>query len=68
MKKDDLLLDTALIDAIGMKRFYSLYKRIFVYECKIAGLSQNQTLIKLNHDLKTQGQKSVSLSLIKNLW
>jgi hypothetical protein len=68
MKKDDLILDTSMIDAIGMKRFYSLYKRIFVYECKQAGLSQNQTLIKLNHDLKTQGQKPVSLSQIKNLW
>jgi hypothetical protein len=64
----DVLLDHALIDAIGMKRFYALYKRIFVYECKIAGLSQNQTLIKLNHDLKTQGQNPVSLSQIKNLW
>jgi hypothetical protein len=68
MKKDDLLLDHRLIDIIGLKQFYTLYKKIFVYECKKAGLSQNQTLIKLNFELTSQGQKPVSLSLIKFLW
>ncbi len=63
-----LLLDTALVDVIGEKQFYVLYKKIYVYECKHAGLTQNQTLIKLNNDLKTQGQPAVTLSLIKYLW
>lgn len=68
MYSKSLLLDTSLIDIIGMKRFYVLYKRVFVYECKEAGLSQTKTLLKLNHELEAQGQSTVTLSLIKNLW
>lgn len=66
--KYELLLDHSLVDAIGLKRFYTLYKRVYVYECKKAGLTQGQTLVKLNNELKSQGQKPSSLSLIKNLW
>lgn len=66
--KNELLLDMRLIDIIGLKRFYTLYKRVYVYECKQAGLSQGQTLVKLNNELKSQGQLPISLSLIKNLW
>lgn len=63
-----LLLDHALIDIIGVKLFYVLYKKIYVYECKHTGLSQSQTLVKLNKELKAQGQSAVTLSLIKYLW
>lgn len=66
--KRQLLLDTALVDVIGEKQFYVLYKKIYVYECKHAGLSQKQTLLKLNKDLQTQGQDSITLSLVKYLW
>lgn len=65
---NEITLDHDLIDIIGVKRFYTLYKRIYVHYCKQAGLTQNQTLIKLNNELKSQGQKTISLSLIKNLW
>ncbi|MDN4492888.1 hypothetical protein [Ureibacillus aquaedulcis] len=64
----EITLDHALIDIIGLKRFYTLYKRVYVYECKQAGLSQGQTLIKINNELTSQGQKTISLSLVKNLW
>lgn len=66
--KGELLLDHALIDIIGIKAFFTLYKKIYVYECKKAGLSQNQTLIKLNNELKSQGLKPITLSLVKYLW
>ena len=66
--KKQLLLDHALVDIIGEKQFYVLYKKIYVAECKAAGISQSQTLVKLNNDLKTQGQPAVTLSLIKYLW
>ena len=66
--KNDFSLDTALADIIGAKRFYNLYKRVYVYECKKAGLSQGQTHFKLNAELASQEQKTVSLSTIKNLW
>lgn len=66
--KNELSLNFALVDIIGAKRFYTLFKRVYVYECKQAGLSQGQTLVKLNAELASQGQKSVSLSTIKNLW
>jgi IS5 family transposase len=66
--KGEMLLDHALIDIIGMKQFYTLYKKIYVHECKKAGLSQNQTLIKLNNELKAQDLTPVSLSAVKYLW
>jgi hypothetical protein len=63
-----MILDTALIDVIGMKQFYVLYRKVAVAECKKAGLSQSQTLTRLNHELEAQGQATVTLSLIKYLW
>ena len=66
MKK--LVLDYALIDVIGIKQFYVLFKKIYVAECKLSGLTQRQTLIKLNDELKAQGQTKITLSLIKYLW
>lgn len=68
MYSKSLLLDHALVDIIGMKQFYMLFKKIYVYECKQAGLSQAQTLIKLNKELTSQEQPAVTLSLIKYLW
>jgi hypothetical protein len=65
---NDLLLDHALANVIGVKQFFKLYKKIYVYECKQAGLSQNQTLIKLNKELTNQGQPVITLSLVKYLW
>lgn len=66
--KGDMLLDHSLIDIIGLKHFYAIYKKIYVHECKKAGLSQNQTLIKLNNELKAQNLTPVTLSSIKYLW
>lgn len=63
-----MILDSALISVIGMKQYYVLYRKVVVAECKEAGLSQSQTLTKLNKELKFQGQETVSLSLIKYLW
>ena len=66
--KRNLVLDYSLIDIIGEKKFYVLFKNIFVAECQNAGLTQRQTLIKLNEELEAQGQKKNTLSLIKYLW
>ena len=66
--KKSLILDHALIDVIGMKKFYEIFKRIYVAECKLSGLTQSQTLIKLNNELKSEGQTKVTLSSIKYLW
>lgn len=63
-----MILDTALISIIGMKQYYVLYRKVFVTECKNAGLSQSQTLTKLNKELNSEGQKTVTLSLVKYLW
>ena len=64
----NLVLDHALIDVIGVKSFYVIFKKIYVAECKLSKLTQKQTLQKLNDELQAQGQTKVTLSAVKYLW
>ena len=68
MNKDTTINHSEIIDRYGVVEYYKKEKKLFVGLCKERGLSQSQTHEVINIWLKSEGQKSVSLSYIKHNW
>ncbi len=61
-------LDERMRDVLGDKRYFSQFKKLFVFEMKQAGCSQSKATEKLNAVLRCYGVKEVHESTVKRLW